>query len=159
MGHAEDMHKPATIRPAKLDGPRLQFIVDNMPDTDVRGSAVHGHGLFARHRIEADAVIGILDGQVVDWSSHDVMEQVNPFGDDGADLFMEWNALTTDTLLIRPFRTKYSFINHDRAPNARLAQDPLRVVSARTIACDEEITLDYRQEPLRKEYLARADWL
>ncbi|HET7268258.1 MAG TPA: SET domain-containing protein [Oleiagrimonas sp.] len=153
------MRKPATIRPARLADARLEFIVDNMPDASIGASAVHGHGLFASRRIESGAVIGLLDGQLVDWSSYDVMEQANPFGDHGADLFMEWNALSTDTLLVRPFRTKYSFINHDREPNACLAHEPLRVIAARAIAVDEEITLDYRQEPLRNEYLAKADWL
>lgn len=67
-----------------------------------------------------------------------------------SDLFMEWNALSEDTLLVRPFRTKYSFVNHSRTPNVRILHHPLRLVALRDVAEGEEFLLDYHEEPLRR---------
>lgn len=61
--------------------------------------------------------------------------------------------MSEDTLLVRPFRTKYSFVNHSRTPNVRIARHPLRLVALRDIAEGEEFLLDYREEPLCREHL------
>ena len=66
---------------------------------------------------------------------------------------MEWNAIEKDLLLVRPYRTKYSFINHNRTPNLIIKYNPLRIESFKNILKDEELTLDYRKEPLPDEYI------
>lgn len=153
------MAEPSMLVPIELAGSRLRFVVDNMPATAIAASALHGLGLFARRGIRGGEVLGGLDGQLVDWTSFAAMHASGVFGADADNLFMEWNALSTDVLLARPFRTKYSFINHSRTPNAELATAPLRVVANCAIAQGCEITLDYRREPLRREYLDKADYL
>ncbi len=150
---------PSVLHSADIPGSRLRFIVDNMPGCEIRPSKVHGNGLFAVKDFASGAVLGLLDGQMVDWASFNAAEDTQPYGEHGDNLFVEWNALSPEVLLIRPFRTKYSFINHSRNPNVCLLRDPLRVVATRAVAAGEELTLDYRREPLRKEYLEKAEYL
>lgn len=150
---------PAVLRAIQLPGSSLRFIVDNLPGTVIQPSRIHGNGLFAARDFATDTVLGTLDGQIVDWASFEAAERGNAYGEHASDLFMEWNALSDDTLLIRPFRTKYGFINHSRTPNIRLVHDPLRVVAVRDTAAGEELTLDYRCEPLRADYLKQASYL
>lgn len=40
-------------------------IVDNIPNTQIMKSEIHGFGLFAKNFIKKDSILGILDGQYV----------------------------------------------------------------------------------------------
>ncbi len=129
-------------------------IIDNISHAEIRPSSIHGFGLFATEPISAGTILGVLDGQVIDWDEYDLIcsslslpKQVKQ------NIFMEWNALSESVLLVRPLRTKYSFINHSRTPNVHLEYHPLRVVVSRDLQEGEELLLDYRCEPLRAEYL------
>ena len=153
------MPKPASLQPATLNGSRLKFIVDNIPDTEIRPSALHGNGLFTTRAFQEGEIIATLDGQVISWDSYNQIKKVCPYGDDNNDLFMEWNALTSDTLLLRPFRTKYSFINHGRAANIQRIDGPLRLMTTQAIAAHTELLIDYRKEPLNSEYIQQATFL
>lgn len=127
------------------------YVLDTIPLGYIAPSPVHGNGLFARRDIPAGSILTILDGQIMSWSTYHKLrssiDSTNPI------LFYEWNALERNTLLVRPFRTKYSFINHSRLPNLQIERFPLQVVAIRDIAHDEELFLDYRKEPLNEEYL------
>lgn len=153
------MSRPPPIRAVAVPGPAFRFVVDNLPGTLVQPSSLHGNGLFAARDLAEGEVLGTLDGQVVDWATFADMQRARPFGVAGDELFTEWNALAQDTLLVRPFRTKYGFINHSRTPNTELVRDPLRVVVIRAVSVGGELTLDYRSEPLRPEYLREATYL
>ena len=153
------MYNPASLQSATLSGSRLKFVVDNIPDTEIRSSAIHGNGLFATRDFEAGEIIATLDGQVVNWPSYERIKSTLPYGDHNDDLFMEWNALSADTLLIRPFRTKYSFINHGRVPNIQRIDGPLRLITTMAIAAHTELLIDYRDEPLSPKYLQQATFL
>lgn len=120
----------------------IEDVIDNVRVSVIKESSVHGYGLFASDRIKAGEILGYLDGQEIPWALHQKYELAN-----------EWNALTPDRLLVRPYRTKYSFINHSRQPNLKLEKDPLRIVALTDISINEELTLDYRMEPLPEEYL------
>ncbi len=150
---------PSPLRPVELRDSHLKFVVDNMPDAKIGTSRIHGNGLHAARALPAGKILGWLDGQLVDWATYEKVRVASMCGEGGDDLFMEWNAISTDTLLVRPFRTKYSFINHSREPNLVLRHDPLRVVVAHELVADEELTLDYRREPLRPDYLRKATYL
>lgn len=130
---------------------QIHEVIDNISFTYIAPSTVHGRGLFARQPIAQGTILGTLDGQVMSWDQYHRLRATAPC--DIPEMFFEWNALAPDTLLVRPFRTKYSFINHSRTPNVALARFPLRVVALRGIAQDEELLLDYRKEPLNDEYL------
>jgi uncharacterized protein len=115
-------------------------IIDNILFSEIKPSIIHGKGLFSQRFITKNSILGILDGQYLSYS---------PF-------FLkafEWNAIEENLLLIRPFRTKYGFINHNRAPNLILKQNPLVIIALRDIQENEEMTLDYRKEPLPKSYI------
>ena len=126
-------------------------IIDNMANTYVDESRVHGRGLFASREMPAGTVLGVLDGQVMDWEQYDRLRSTVT-GCYPA-LFFEWNCISPNTLLVRPFRTKYSFINHSREPNVALVRFPLRVVAIKDLAPGDELLLDYRTEPLPERYL------
>lgn len=133
------------------------FIVDNIKNTEIAKSDLHGNGLFATADINADEVLTTLDGQYISWEQYkDINKQFDKdFNDEKLKdtIFMEWNAINKDLLLVRAFRTKYSFINHSRTPNAIILQNPLRVATLSNIKKGEEILLDYRKEDLSDEYI------
>jgi len=130
-------------------------VIDNIPQGIIETSPVHGRGLFAREKLDKGTALCQLDGQIVSWDLYDeVLGSLKEESGILADyLMVEWNALSETTLLIRPFRTKYSFINHSRTPNLKILHDPIRIVTVSAIPKGAELFLDYRQEPLRKEYL------
>lgn len=126
--------------------PNLAQVLDTIPDTCIAPSPIHGYGLFSRCQMPAGRLLAELDGQRVPWSLQREL-----------GLCEEWNALSQDLLLVRPYKTKYGFINHSRTPNARLEPQPsgdrLQLYTSTVIAAGEEITLDYRREPLPEDYL------
>ncbi len=79
--------------------------VDNIPGTAIKSSSLHGYGLFAERVIRKGTVLAILEGQKVDYNFNAGMAR-----------FIEWNAVGDGQILVRPYRTKYSFINHSRGP-------------------------------------------
>jgi hypothetical protein len=120
---------PETLMP----DPIPDDVINNIPDTTIAPSGTHGHGLFAARDFSAGEVLGHLDGQRVPWSVY-VRRQ--------------------DILVIRPFRTRYYYINHSRGPNLRVEESPLRLIALRDIPAGAELLLDYRAEPLPAEYMA-----
>lgn len=117
-------------------------VIDNLKYTYISKSNIHGRGLFANINIPKNEILGHLDGQHITWDLH---KEYN--------LSMEWNAIKKDLLLVRPYRTKYSFINHSRTPNLIVKYNPIRIESLKEILENEELTLDYRKEPLPDEYI------
>jgi len=132
-----------------------RIIIDNIKFSCIDVSPIHGFGLFAEADITRGTVLGFLDGQVMAWDAYDALaaELKESMGNYKDYVFMEWNALDTRTLLVRPFRTKYSYINHSPEPNLELIYDPIRVAAKSDIKKGEELLLDYSKEPLKEEYL------
>ncbi|HHX59846.1 MAG TPA: SET domain-containing protein [Epulopiscium sp.] len=130
-------------------------VLDNIAFTVIAKSGIHGRGLFSTTTIPKNTILGILDGQVVNWDRYDqVLAQLRKEIENiEENLLMEWNALDEETLLVRPLRTKYSYINHSRTPNLIIMKNPLRIVARDDIKENEELFLDYREEPLRRAYL------
>lgn len=122
----------------------LEDTIDNLHNTYIKKSEIDGHGLFAETNIQKGTVLGHLDGQIIDWDLHSKYH-----------LTLEWNAIGKNKLLVRPYRTKYSYINHLRDANLVVEQNPTRVVAKRDIEKDEELVLDYRLEPLPNEYIEK----
>ena len=121
-------------------------IIDNISQTYISHSSIHGFGLFANKNINADEKIGRIDGQLIDRKYiHHFRKSNKIYG------YNEWTAISEDKLLARPFRTKYGYINHSRLPNIKL--DGFNIITIREIQKDEEIFIDYRQEHLGKNYI------
>lgn len=120
----------------------LKDVIDNVKHSYISKSKIHGNGLFASTQIKKNTKLGYLEGQVVPWEIHKKYENE-----------VEWNALDEETLMVRPYRTKYSFINHSRTPNLVLKYFPLRIEALEDIEPNTELTLDYRREKLPPEYI------
>lgn len=135
-----------------LDFVRL-VTINNIADSLIDESKIHGFGLFAKKDFKAGEVLCILDGQMMDWDFYDELARRIDLKEYQNYIFMEWNALSEKTLLVRPFRTKYSYINHSDAPNVEVKYDPMRIEAVRNIHSGDEILLDYSKEPLKRDYL------
>lgn len=136
------------------------FIKDNTINNIAQGyiapSKIDGYGLFAKVNIDKGDILCIFDGQIMSWDKyHAIQESVVSHIESPYEqyIFMEWNALDEQTLLVRPFRTKYSYINHSRKSNVKIVKYPLRLIAVEDIEKDAELTLDYRCEPLNYEYI------
>lgn len=130
------------------------YVIDNIAHTEIRLSEVHGLGLFSVRKIGAGIKLATLDGQVVDYDFYYLVKDklsIDPTADNY--VFMEWNSLPNKKLLARMFRTKYSYINHSRTPNCKLIGSPPELWTYSDIEIGEELTLDYRDEPLPDNYL------
>jgi SET domain-containing protein len=130
-------------------------VVDTIRDTVIKKSMIHGFGLFSTKTLFKGEILQIFDGQILTEKqyktlisniSKDIGKYKNYF-------FMECNKLDYDTFLVRPFRTKYSYINHSLEPNVCISHHPLRLIVKVDINIGEEITIDYTKEQLKKEYL------
>ena len=128
-------------------------IVDNIRNTYIDISSIHGFGLFAKKPIQAGAILCELDGQKMDWGHYEKLRRTINLGEYQDYIFMEWNALDPKTLLVRAFRTKYSYINHSKMPNVEIKYNPIRIETIKQINKNDEIVIDYNKEPLKKEYL------
>jgi len=101
-----------------------------------------GFGLFTHHKINKGQKLFSLHGEVV---KKEFLNNKNFFG--------EWNALADNKFLVRKDRTSYGFINHSRKPNCKINMETMDVIAIMDIKDNEEVLLDYRKEPLPKEYV------
>ncbi len=132
-----------------------RLVINNISLSTIRKSKIHGDGLFSTSVIKKGTLLGVLDGQVMNWSYYNLLHRQldDTLGDNSSDIFMEWNALDTETLLVRAFRTRYSYINHSREPNVEIIKYPLRLYAMTDLEINTEMTIDYRKEPLSDKYL------
>lgn len=125
-----------------LGGRHLQTLAS----TEVRPSPIHGRGLFATGEFDAGSLLGVLDGQLVDAADHPAVIDA-----------LEWNAVTTSTLLVRPIRTSYGFMNHSDQPNVVIDPDARRLWARTSIAPGDELTIDYLAQPVPESYRRSAE--
>lgn len=142
----------------------FNLIDNNIKHSEIKISSIDGYGLFSTERIQKEEVICELSGQIMSLEFYKkcveaLRSKLNAEFHDY--LFMEWNALPNNMLLVRQFRTKYSYINHSRTPNLeiRYKDGALHLVTLEEILVDEEFTLDYRKESLNEEYLKKNRFL
>lgn len=132
-----------------------KVVIDNILFSYIDKSNIHGLGLFADRNLHSGTILGVLDGQIMNWNSYDELSNYlkESFGKYQNYIFMEWNAIDSKTLLVRPFRTKYSYINHSYEPNLEIKYNPIRIETIKDIKKNEEFVLNYKNEPLKDEYL------
>ena len=134
------------------------LVLDNIKNTFVSKSKIHGNGLFASKKIKTESLLCLLDGQYL---KYDFLVKIQEFyknkkhidNNKSSNISLEWNALTKDILLVRFYSTKYGFINHSPVPNVKIVKNPLKLISIKDIEEGEELLLDYREESLNEEYL------
>jgi hypothetical protein len=100
-----------------------------------------------------------LDGQILDKHKYDEIESmIAPLIPKYKTFFfMECNYLEDGKVLVRNIRTKYSYINHSRTPNTEIRLSPMRLIAIQDIHLGDELTVDYRNEPLSEAYISRPD--
>ncbi|WP_192022654.1 SET domain-containing protein [Shewanella sp. WPAGA9] len=133
--------------------------LDTIAKTMIHSSELHGFGLFATDAIKDEQILYLFDGQVVTIADYEKIESlmakdIAPYSN---YIFMECNYLNNETLLVRNFRTKYSYINHSRTPNTEIRYHPMRLVAIKEIQVGEELTIDYRKEQLSDDYLTNPE--
>lgn len=142
-----------------------KITLDNIDDTEIRESKIHGYGLFALRNFRAGETICALDGQVIPWSRYEELENElkSKLGELSDYFFMEWNCIRPDALLVRPFRTKYSYINHScKSRNLKLKKirdGCVLIFVEEDIAEGEEMLINYNDEPLSDDYIKNNEFL
>jgi SET domain-containing protein len=95
----------------------------------VKESGIHGKGLFARVKINKGDYLGEYDGPEVTENGMHVL----------------WVENTEDAWIGRDGRNLLRYLNHSSRPHAEF--DGFKLFAARDISPDEEITIDYGEEP------------
>lgn len=131
-----------------------QSVSDDIKNSYIDINSNGTFGLFAKKPIQAGAILCELDGQKMDWGHYEKLRRTINLGEYQDYIFMEWNALDPKTLLVRAFRTKYSYINHSKMPNVEIKYNPIRIEAVKDISEYDELTIDYSKEPLSEEYKA-----
>jgi|TARA_B100000809_G_C15045110_1_gene496962 SET domain-containing protein len=136
-----------------------EFTLNNIQDTEINESNIHGFGLFATNPIKKGSILCNLDGQIIEQGIYNqICKQLKPsIIAVEKYLFMECNYINETEILARTFRTKYSYINHSFRPKVVIKYFPIRIVAIVDIELGDELTIDYRCEPLTKEYLSRPE--
>jgi SET domain-containing protein len=141
----------------------LENVIDNIEHTEIKPSELHGFGLFAKYDMPKHKVLCKLTGQIMTKQTYTgLVERLTPYLDDLSFYFlMECNHVPNpDMLMVRSFRTKWSYVNHSTEPNCEFEIDTGILYAKREIKAGEELTFDYRVEPLDSTYLTtNKDWL
>lgn len=92
-------------------------------------SGIHGNGLFARNKIKKGDYMGEYDGPIVSENDSHVL----------------WVEKHDDVWVGRNGRNLLRYINHSIKPHAEFVD--FKLYAMQDILPDEEITIDYGEEP------------
>ena len=95
----------------------------------IKESEIHGTGLFARDRIKEGEYMGEYDGPVVSENGSHVL----------------WVEKYDDVWVGRDGKNLLRYLNHSKKPHAEFVGFELYAIC--DIDADEEITIDYGEEP------------
>ena len=128
-------------------------MLDNAPLTYPSSSLIHGEGLFAE--------VPFLKGEIVlnyglfpeIWYECRYTELPKETKERSGYVMIddEW-CITSNTT------TKFRYVNHSRTPNCDCDFKNRLLIANKTIKNGEEITIDYRLEPLPKN-IGFPDWI
>lgn len=116
------INKPATEikennkRYKEIKKMEKQFYIDNIENTIVKNSNIHGYGLFATKLIKKDTLLCILNGQIIKREEYSEFLKHSHFD---KKMFIEKYNINEEYIAAMPFRTKYSYINHDEYTNIK----------------------------------------
>lgn len=119
----------------------IEDIIDNVKKTEIKDSNIHGKGLFATENIKKETKLCYLEGQVVPW---EIKIKYNKEE--------EWNPLDEKTVMVRPYKTKFSFLNHSEEENIVIKYFPLRLEAKKDIKKGEELTINYSKIKIPFKY-------
>jgi SET domain-containing protein len=129
----------------------LDNLIDNAPKCRPGKSQIHGYGLIASEPMVAGEII-------IDFSDPEIyvektFAELEPWRLAGG----KYTGLSEERCLISLGFTKYSLLNHSRQPNAMTDFQARRVVAIADILPGDEITVDYRLEPVSPQAKAHID--
>ncbi len=137
--------------------------IKNIEHTQIKPSEIHGFGLFATQDLPMHKTLCKLTGQIMTKPEYKkLVESLTPvLGDLSFYFLMECNHIgNPDLLMVRSFRTYWSYINHSIEPNCFFEVRTQQLYPLRNIKRGEELTFDYRVEPLDSAYLeANSNWI
>lgn len=129
-------------RSGALSASELDQLVDNAPKCRPGKSQINGYGLIAAEPIVAgEMIIDFSDPTIYRETTFSALE---PWRLEGG----KYTGLSEERCVISDQMTKYSLLNHSRQPNAVTDFQARRVVAMRDIFPGEEVTVDYRREPV-----------
>lgn len=130
---------------------------------------MHGFGTFTGRDLHAGEFIVELDGQIATTGEMAQILKATRAGMHEKLLnyfFLEWNFIPDfdnyNRVLLRPFRTVYSYINHSRQPNCKIIGHYPRKMWVETITdvpAGKELFLDYREESIPRWYSSSVSYL
>lgn len=131
----------------------IQIDNDDAPFTYVKASDIEGYGLFAAHDIRKHNLV--IDYRMFpkDWFKTrfvDLSEE---------QIKKNWYVMLNDEECITSNKySKFSYINHSRAPNCDWVLSCHKIIANRDIPKDTELFIDYRVEP-RPNRVSYPDWI
>jgi SET domain-containing protein len=130
----------------------LADLVDNAPKCQPGKSMVDGYGLIASEPIASgETIIDFSDPAIYRETTFDALEDWRLEGG-------KYTGLSEERCVISDRMTKYSLLNHSRNPNAISDFEGRKVVALRDIQAGEEVTVDYRREPISPQAKAHIQY-
>jgi SET domain-containing protein len=117
-------------------------VIDNIENTEIKKSEIHGYGLFALKEIKKDTLLCVLSGQILEVGEYiKLMES----GEYSSNCFVEKYKIDENYFGAMPLRTKYSCINHSEDANmySKVNDEKLYVYASKKIMLGEEIVDSY----------------
>ncbi len=122
-----------------------KFSRDWEESVEVKGSKIHGKGIFTSKNIPKNELVLVIKGELITGKECERREEE----DDNVYIF--WNGrYYIDTANTE----KIKYINHDCDPNCIVLErdkESLNLVSCREIKTGEEITMDYGYDEIYEE--------
>lgn len=113
--------------------------IDNIENTEIKESKIHGYGLFATKSIRKDQYLCNIQGQIITRTQY---KELLESGKYPKECFIEKYNIDQNRVAMMFVRSKYGYINHAETSNIRseLVGTSLYVYAACDIKAGEEIT-------------------
>ncbi|WOD37062.1 SET domain-containing protein [Nodosilinea sp. E11] len=123
----------------------IDHLIDNAPNCGPGTSQIHGYGLIAVTTIEkGNVIIDFSDRKLYVEKRFSELEQWRLKSG-------KYTGISEEKCVISEKFTKYSLLNHSRQPNAITDFEARKVIALRDILPGEEVTVDYRLEPVSSQ--------
>lgn len=120
-------------------------LFDNAPKCKAGKSQIHGYGLIAAEAIAAgEPIVDFRNPDVYTEKPYSELERWRLQGG-------KYTGVSEERCIVSDRMTKYSLLNHSPTPNAALDIQNRQIVATRAIQPGEEVTTDYRLEPMSPE--------
>ncbi len=120
--------------------------IDYEKYVEVKGSKIHGYGLFAAVDFPKDKIIMKISGEIISGNECERRE------DEENNVYIFWNG--DDSYIDTAKTEKIRFINHNCKYNCEVEEDEnggLILVADKPIIAGEELTIDYGYEDIYED--------